>query len=228
MAQSSSSEQEAEQRARPPLPLLDLPHELLEKAVALLRPHEWGSFARASKTAKAIAQGAVGAMVEAEVSRRLVANVRVGNRLCVRCPALEISVPITVTTICEAAFAGCSGLTSVTIPPSVTRIEEGAFADCSGLTSVTILPSVTIIGWGAFAGCSGLTSVTIPPSVTRIEEGAFEGCSGLTSVTIPPSVTSIGWQAFEGCSGLMSVAVPRASVVESEAFESTTEVSRYD
>ena len=131
MAQSSSSareEQEAEQRARPPLLLLDLPHELLEKAVALLRPHEWGSFARASKTAKAIAQGAVGAMVEAEVSRRLVANVRVGNRLCVRCPALEITVPITVTRIGNVRLRCCHACPPPTRRPRVRRVPSLARA----------------------------------------------------------------------------------------------------
>ena len=48
--------------------LLDLPPELLEKAVALLQLHECGNFARASKVAKAIAAGATGARVTAEVS----------------------------------------------------------------------------------------------------------------------------------------------------------------
>ena len=42
--------------------------------------------------------------------------------------------------ICDRAFLGCSGLTSVTIPNSVTSIGNGAFADCSGLQSIIIHP----------------------------------------------------------------------------------------
>ena len=113
-----------------------------------------------------------------------------------------------VTSIGEAAFEGCAGLTSVTISDSVTSIGSGAFAYCDGLTSVTIGNSVTSIGDYAFWDCTGLTSVTIPDSVTSIGEGAFSYCTSLTSVTIPDSVTSIGNFAFEGCAGLTSVTIP--------------------
>jgi len=41
-------------------------------------------------------------------------------------------------------------------------------------------------------------------------------------------VTSIENSAFRNCSGLTSVAVPRAASVLYDAFESTTDVSRYD
>ena len=117
-------------------------------------------------------------------------------------------VTYSVTSIGNAAFRLCSGLTSVTIPNSVTSIGWGAFSGCSGLTSVTIPNSVTSIGQIAFDNCSSLTSVTIPNSVTSIGGGAFSGCSSLTSVTIPNSVTSIGGTAFSGCSSLTSITLP--------------------
>ncbi len=114
-------------------------------------------------------------------------------------------IPNSVTYIGFYAFAGCSGLTSITIPNSVTGIGDQAFAGCSGLTSITIPNSVTYIGFSVFYGCSGLTSITIPNSVTSIGNNAFYNCSGLTSVTIPNSVTSIGNYAFYNCSGLTTV-----------------------
>ena len=84
----------------------------------------------------------------------------------------------------------------------MTSIGEAAFRGCSGLTSVEIPNSVTSIGESAFRECSGLTSVEIPNSVTSIGPYAFSNCSGLTSVEIPNSVTSIGYEAFRYCSGL--------------------------
>ena len=119
----------------------------------------------------------------------------------------SIIIPNSVTDIGHSAFAGCSGLTSITIPNNVTNIDNYAFKDCTNLTSITIPNNVTGIGIYAFASCSGLTSVIIGNSVTSIGESAFYNCDGLTSVTIPNSVTSIGEAAFNDCSGLTSVTI---------------------
>ena len=69
--------------------------------------------------------------------------------------------------ICDDAFHGCSGLTSVTIPNSVTSIGNWAFYECSGLTSVTIPNSVISIGVAAFDNCSSLQSIIIPPGTKQ-------------------------------------------------------------
>ncbi|MBR4552314.1 MAG: leucine-rich repeat domain-containing protein, partial [Bacteroidaceae bacterium] len=98
-----------------------------------------------------------------------------------------------------------SGLNTITIPSSVTSIGEYAFAGCTSLTSITIPSSVTSIEDYAFAGCTGLTSITIPSSVTSIGDYAFFDCYSLTSITIPESVTSIGDYAFSYCTGLTSI-----------------------
>ena len=127
------------------------------------------------------------------------------------CPT-HVTIPNSVTGICEYAFYKCSGLKSVTIPDSVTYIGGVAFSGCSGLMEIAIPNSVTYIGGGAFSGCSGLTEITIPDSVTYIGGSAFSGCSGLTEITIPNSVTNIGAGAFN-CRGLANVTIP-ACVLE--------------
>ena len=116
-------------------------------------------------------------------------------------------IPNSVTSIGNAAFAGCSDLTSVTIPNSVMTIRDMAFLECSGLTSITIPNNVSSIGGYAFSACTSLTSVTIPNSVTSISQAAFSYCYSLSSVIIGNSVTSIGRGVFYGCSILTSVTV---------------------
>ena len=140
----------------------------------------------------------------------------------------ENSSMVPVACIAGNAFAGCSGLTSLTIPNSVEEILYGAFKGCSGLTGNLVIPnSVLSIGpvyygiggvcpnanstmfsdpndGGAFEGCSGFTgSLIIPDLVTSIGSYAFYNCSGLTGdLTIGNSVTTIGDDAFGGCDGL--------------------------
>ncbi len=94
---------------------------------------------------------------------------------------------------------------SYEIKAATKTIALNAFAGCTGLSSITIPNSVTSISYSAFAGCTGLTSITIPDSVTSIDYYAFSGCSGLTSITIPESVTSIGSSAFRNCTGLQKL-----------------------
>ena len=141
------------------------------------------------------------------------------------------TIPNSVTSIHNNAFAGCTALTSVTIGNSVTQIRHYAFAGCTGLKSITVN-----VANSAYSSIDGIlfnkaqTSLiafpigkigayTIPNSVTSIRIRAFDGCSGLTSVTIPNSVTEIGIQAFNGCSGLTSVTIPNSvTEISAEAF----------
>ena len=139
-----------------------------------------------------------------------------------------ISIPDSVTSICNRAFAKCNSLTSVTIPDSVTSIGNSAFESCSNLTSVTIPDSVTSISYGAFQGCDNLTSVTIPDSVTSICNRAFLDCGNLTSIVIPDSVISIGDSAFEGCN-FSSFTIPKTvRKVGRGSFCRCKEITVYD
>ena len=134
-----------------------------------------------------------------------------------------------IETATNTLVVGCQ---ATIIPNSVTSIGWAAFAYCSGLTSVTIPNSVTSIGGRAFYGTAWLanqpdgviyinqllytykgempenTSIVVRDGTTHICDNAFNGCSGLTSITIPNSVTSIGEDAFDECDALQTIFVP--------------------
>ena len=124
-------------------------------------------------------------------------------------PETSFTIPNSVITIGDYAFASCDVLTSVTFgeDSQLTTIGEGAFASCDALTSVTFGEDSQLItiGDGAFEYCYGLQSVTIPDSVTTIGFEAFRQCSNLTNIIIPNSVTTIGTHAFVDCSGALII-----------------------
>ena len=121
-----------------------------------------------------------------------------------------LSIPISVKTIGDSAFAYLTELKSITIPDSVSYIGQEAFRGCKSLTSITIPDSVTTISAAMFRGCKSLTNIVVPDSLTSIESIAFAGCESLASFTIPDSVDSIGSRAFNSCSGLKSIIIPNS------------------
>ncbi len=102
-----------------------------------------------------------------------------------------------------------------TVPNSVTSIGDNAFASCYLLTSVEIPNSVGEIGTQAFSSCIELTSVTIGNGIAKIGGYAFYYSSKLASVTInattPPT---LGGSAFDKTAAALTIYVPAASVTD--------------
>ena len=117
----------------------------------------------------------------------------------------SFTIPDSVTSIGDYAFAHSYNLVSVTIPDSVEKIGDFAFYHCWNISELTLGNSITSIGAEAFYYCYSLTSVTIPESVTSIGKSAFESCSKLTRVEIGSGVTTIGSYAFSSCTSLLRV-----------------------
>ncbi|GHV67934.1 hypothetical protein FACS1894199_14350 [Bacteroidia bacterium] len=162
----------------------------------------------------------------------------------------QVTIGNSVTSIGDAVFADCYGLTSITIPNSVTSIGDAVFADCYGLTSITIPNSVTSIGNVAFYGCTGIKKFTIADGTTALSFGSSALSSAaidtlylgrnvsstdnnsifgqaLKQVTIGDSVTSIPQYAFSGCNRLTSVIIPNSvDTIGSSAFSNCTGIKK--
>jgi len=123
-----------------------------------------------------------------------------------------------VTTIGNSAFMYYFYLTSLTIPNTVTTIEDGAFAYCTGFTGDLIIPnSVVTIGASAFFTCYSFDGdLVIGNSVTTIGEYAFDDCNGMHGVlNIPSNVTTIGIDAFRYCAFSGITVDPESPVFDS-------------
>ena len=107
-----------------------------------------------------------------------------------------------VTNIGNSAFLYYFYLTSLSLPNSLTTIENSAFAYCSGFTGDLIIPnSVVTIEESAFFTCYSFDGdFMLGNSLTTIGDGAFNSCDGLHGVlNIPSSLESIGTMAFRYC-----------------------------
>ncbi len=123
--------------------------------------------------------------------------------------------------ICQYAFSGCIGLTSITVPNSVTSIGLGAFEGCINLANIS-LPFVgrTINGktnthFGYVFGATTPTTnlMNVPRTLTTVEitggveigKEAFFGCQNIINLTLPSTLELVNENAFSGCINLDNV-----------------------
>lgn len=150
----------------------------------------------------------------------------------------SVTIPESVRTIGEDAFADCPRLSTIFIGAGVERIDS-AFEGCSALKTIKVDPEnecltvdngllLTTAGGakGLVRASSSLTSVVIPADVVKILPGAFSAIKGLKSVLIPESVELIGEKAFEDCTELTSVTIPDGvKAIGEDAFEDCSKLN---
>lgn len=128
----------------------------------------------------------------------------------------RVTLPDTVTTIGEEAFAGCYNLESVTFGKGLTLLDMGCFRDCERLDSITLPGKVEEIGRDAFARCTALFQVEITSKIRVIRDGAFAMCGELSSFTWTTRPQRVAPGAFAGC-----YVLPQS--VQDELFSTTAQ-----
>ncbi len=121
--------------------------------------------------------------------------------------AVDVVLPMGLTSITNSAFSGCGSLTSIDIPDSVTNIGASAFNYCTNITSVVLPEGLTTLNNDLFNNCNSLTSVTLPNSLLSIGSDVFGYCTSLLSIVVPNNTTSIGTTAFNNCINLSSIVI---------------------
>ena len=142
----------------------------------------------------------------------------------------EFSLPESVTSIGNYAFANCDNLPEVVIPETVTNIGEGAFSDCENvekvvwsdkLTEIPIPANVTTLGAQVFYD-SGVTEMFIPKTLITAGNNtmsAFEG-SNIAKITLEEGITTISTAEFTLCKKLTEVNLPSTlKTIENSAFQ---------
>lgn len=120
-------------------------------------------------------------------------------------PAIYMDLP--VVEIGECAFMK-GEFSSVSLPDTLITVGEKAFADCPNLDSVFLGNGVQTIGAGAFSGCPYLETLTVGYSLTYIKDSAFKGCRSLTAFSLPEGLKEIGALAFSGCRTMSYFTIP--------------------
>ena len=83
------------------------------------------------------------------------------------------TIPDGVKMICNSAFAG-KEMKFVSIPDSVDTIDDCAFAECQSLQEFTFPKEMDLIGCRIFSNCTSLQTVRMPLSAREIEGKVFD------------------------------------------------------
>ena len=141
------------------------------------------------------------------------------------------TIPDSVNTVAEFAFAGASKLTNIKFSKNLRNIGERAFANCIKLSTVSIPKTLTSIGNFAFEKCKKLTKITVENDnpfysssdgvlLNKNKTNLIQFPAGKDgSYQIPDSVTTISELAFADCSELTAISIPKSvKTIGNQAF----------
>ena len=140
----------------------------------------------------------------------------------IKIETVDLSQAANITRIGNAAFDGCTELSSISLPNSITGIADSLFINCKKLTNISISGNITSIGNYTFSK-SAIESIKIPKSITSMGTNLFLYCTQLKSVEFEKDckITTLPACTFKGCTRLINIISLPASIItiEEKAFE---------
>ena len=127
---------------------------------------------------------------------------RSGGTLC------RISLPDSITSIRDRAFARCGQLRRLTLPRSLCDLGVRVFDQCGSLEHIELPEGITALPDYAFSQCRRLERVTLPSGMVSLGSHAFYNCVALQALEIPDSVTFVGGGLFMNCKALSRLTLP--------------------
>lgn len=82
-------------------------------------------------------------------------------------------------------------LESYTLPDTITSIGQSAFANCSKLNNLTIPDQITSVGSTAFLNCSNVKTIYIGSGISSILANTIKEIPLVTTLIIPENIKSI-------------------------------------
>lgn len=178
----------------------------------------------------------------------------------------EITLPDAVTRLDSWSIANCTGITKVVLPLSLTTVTDAAFALCSSIRELIFPQKVNKLeGKDIFTGAASLKKIAypsgidypfeaqqfaavpydvydatiednsfifsrrkdklyyasvnvtpayvVPETVTEITDLAFAACDNLKSVTLPEKLSKLGDKVWDGCNAIEKVICKNAEPV---------------
>lgn len=139
----------------------------------------------------------------------------------------QINIPFGVTSIGNNAFYGCNKLENISLPSSVISLGTQIFAECKALTTAAMPEGMPSIPDYTFEGCESLVTVSLSSHLSTLGTGLFAKCTSLQHITLPKAVTTIPQRCFYECTSLLDVTCPEGKIgtVNDYAFANCEKLS---
>ena len=111
---------------------------------------------------------------------------------------VNIPIPISIETIGDSAFYGCSSLQTINFENSIQTVESSSFQQCSSLKTINFGNSIHTIGNSAFQDCPKLNEIIFykKEKTPNIGTSAFDGLQEELQVYVPKNYKGTTFGVF--------------------------------